>query len=100
MMMGGEPKYAPLAIIALVTGILSVPSCFCSCFAPGINSPLAIAALVCGIRALGQIKANPQMWKGNGMAIAGVITGGVGILLVLLAAFTQLDEQIRSGVRL
>lgn len=98
--MGGPPKFSPLAIIALITGVLSIPTCFCSCFAPGLNSPLAIAALVCGIRALGQIKVNPQMWRGSGMAIAGIVTGAVGILLVLLAAFTQIDESIRSSTGL
>ncbi len=97
MMMGGQPKFSPLAIISMITGILSIPTCFCSCFAPGLNSPLAIAGLVCGILAMNKIKAEPNMWRGTGMAIAGIVTGALGILLVLLAAFTTLDESIRSG---
>ena len=98
MMMGGQPRFSPLAIISLITGILSVPTCFCSCFAPGINSPLAIAGLVCGILAMNKIRAAPQMWKGTGMAIAGIVLGGVGVLLVILAAVTTIDDQIRSGL--
>ena len=98
MMMGGGAKFSPLAIISLITGIVSIPTCFCSCFAPGINSPLAISGLVCGILALNKIRAAPQMWKGTGMAIAGLVTGGVGIILVLLAALTTIDDQIRSGL--
>jgi hypothetical protein len=97
MMMGGQPRFSPLAIIAMITGILSIPTCFCSCFAPGLNSPLAIAGLVCGILAMNKIRAAPQMWRGTGMAITGIVTGGLGILLVLLAAFTTLDESIRSS---
>ena len=97
MMMGGGPKFSPLAIIALITGILSMPTCFCSCFAPGINSPLAISGLVCGILAMNKIRAAPQMWKGTGMAITGIVTGGLGFLLVALAAFTTIDESIRSS---
>lgn len=97
MMMGGGQRTNPLAIIALITGILSIPTCFCSCFAPGLNSPLAIAALVCGIVSMNKIKAEPQNWKGTGMAITGIVTGGLGILLVLLAAFTTIDESIRNS---
>ena len=97
MMMGGQPKFSPLAIISMITGILSIPTCFCSCFAPGLNSPLAIAGLVCGILAMNKIRAEPKMWRGTGMAIAGIVTGALGMLLVLLAAFTTLDESIRAG---
>jgi hypothetical protein len=94
---GGGQKFSPLAIVSLVCGILSIPTCFCSCFAPGLNSPLAIAAVVCGIIALNKMKAEPQMWKGGGMAIAGIVTGGLGIILVLMAAFTTLDDAIRNS---
>ena len=95
--MGGGQKFSPLAIISMICGILSIPTCFCSCVAPGINSPLAITALVCGIIAMNKIKAQPQMWKGTGMAIAGIVTGGLGFLLVALAAFTTIDDAIRNS---
>jgi hypothetical protein len=97
MMMGGPPRFNPLAIIAMICGIISIPTCFCSCFAPGLNSPLAIAGLVCGILAMNKMKAEPNVWRGTGMAITGIVTGALGILLVLLAAFTTLDESIRSS---
>lgn len=100
MMMPGSlgPKFNPLAIISMICGILSVPTCFCSCFAPGLNSPLGIAAIVCGIIALNKIKAEPQMWKGGGMAIAGIVTGGVGFILVFVAWFTTFDDAIRNSL--
>jgi Domain of unknown function (DUF4190) len=94
---GGGQKFSPLAIVSLVSGILSIPTCFCSCFAPGINSPLALAALICGIIALNKMRAEPGMWKGGGMAIAGIVTGGIGIILVLMAAFTEIDDAIRHS---
>jgi hypothetical protein len=93
----GGQKFSPLAIVSMICGILSIPTCFCSCFAPGINSPLALAAVVCGIIAMQKMKAEPQMWKGGGMAIAGIVTGGIGLILVLMAAFTELDDAIRHS---
>ena len=95
-MMGG-PKLNGLAIASMICGILSIPTCFCSCFAPGLNSPLAIAALVLGIIGMSKIRGAPQMYKGGGMAITGIVTGSIGIILVLLAAFTAIDDSIRSN---
>jgi hypothetical protein len=95
---GGGQKFNPLAIISMICGIMSVPTCFCSCFAPGLNSPLAIAGIVCGILALNKMKAEPQMWKGGGMAIAGIVTGGVGFILVFVAWLTTIDDAIRSSL--
>ena len=97
MMMGGQPRFNPLAITSMILGILSMPTCFCSCVLPGLNSPLAIAGLVLGIIALGKIKNANGMYKGGGMAIAGIVTSAVGLLLVLLAAFTTLDDKIRGS---
>ncbi len=98
-MMGGQPRFNPLAIIAMVCGIISIPTCFCSCWAPGLNSPLAIAAVVCGIIALNQGRAQPQAWRGMGMAIAGIATGGVGVILMLLAALTNIDDNLANSLR-
>jgi hypothetical protein len=98
MMMGG-PRVSPLAIISLICGLLSMPTCFCSCVAPGINGPLPLAALICGFMALGKIREAPQLWKGSEMAITGIVTGGLGFILVMMAAFTTIDESIRHSVR-
>jgi hypothetical protein len=94
----GGARFSPLAIIAMITGILSIPTCFCSCFAPGLNSPLAITAIVCGILGLQRIKADPNNFRGTGFAIAGICTGAVGMILVLLAALTNLDDNIWATV--
>jgi FtsH-binding integral membrane protein len=95
-MMGG-PKFNGMAIASMICGIISMPTCMCSCIFPGINSPLAIAALVLGIIGMNKIRSAPQMYKGGGMAITGIITGSVGIILILLAAFTTLDESLQSN---
>jgi hypothetical protein len=63
-----------LAIISLVAGIL--------CCIPVI-SPLA--AIITGALALSQIKASPIPQKGQGLAIAGIVLGSLGLLLNMLS---------------
>ena len=80
----GEPKNNTLAIVSLGLGIagfpflcLSVVLAFCGCF----SGLLGIAAVVTGLIARQQIQANGE--NGNGIAIAGMIMGGVQIVLVI-----------------
>src|SRR5262249_43211694 len=61
-------KTNALAIVSLVTGILWV-------FWLG-----SIAAIVCGLLALSQIKAKNG---GRGLGIAGLVLGGIGIVTLL-----------------
>lgn len=61
------------AIASLVCGILG--------FLTGIT---AIPAIVFGIISLSNIEKNPQYLRGRGMAIAGIILGGIVVLLILL----------------
>ena len=62
--------------MALVTGILGVLFC-------GVCGIPSIAAIVCGILGRNQIRASNGLEKGDGMALAGIITGAVGILMGL-----------------
>lgn len=62
-----------LAIVSLIAGVLGL-----CC---GIS---AIGAIVCGILAKNQIKQSNGLEKGDGLALAGIITGGVGIFLGLV----------------
>lgn len=69
------------AIASLVCGILGLFLLF-----------TAIPALVFGIISLGRINRDPQYLRGKGMAIAGIILGGLGVLalfiiLLIVAAF-------------
>ncbi|MGK2882892.1 MAG: DUF4190 domain-containing protein [Mycobacterium sp.] len=65
------------AIASLVTGIISLPTIFLC-----LGVIFGIAGVVLGIVALSQLKNSPQ--GGKGMAIAGIATGGVGILIGVL----------------
>ena len=63
----------------MVLGILSVVVCWCF----GLGGILAIAAVVLGFVSRSQISDSGGLQKGDGMALAGIITGGVGVLLTV-----------------
>lgn len=73
---GNQPpqKTSALAIWSLVLGILSL-SCF-SIFT-------AIPGVICGHKALGAIKRSGGVIHGQGLAIAGLITGYIGIAFAI-----------------
>lgn len=48
---------------------------------------LAIAGIILGWTSLTRIRKNPEKYKGKGLAITGIITGGVLILLIVVALF-------------
>ena len=64
-----------LAIASMVLGIVSLVLCFCV----WISVPCAIIGLILGIVSLA--KHAP----GKGMALAGVITSGIGVVLIILS---------------
>ncbi len=68
-----------LAIISLVCGIVTLVLALC-CWPLGLVS--AIAALITGY--LGLRKADELGGNGKGMAIAGLVMGGIGILAAVL----------------
>ena len=77
------------AIASLICGIISMLCCICSC----ANLPLCIAAIVLGIITL------TKHYDGKGMAIAGIITGGLGLVLglVMLGGYLS-DGELRESV--
>ncbi len=91
-------KTHALAIASLVTGILSIlPSCCCLGF---LGIPLAIAGVITGVLGLMKIKAAPDAFKGNGMAIAGLICASLGLVFGVLELIPGVMDQIehaRSG---
>lgn len=64
-----------LAIASLVLGIISIPTL-------GLFGVGAIVAIVLGVIAIGRIKKEPATYGGKGMAIAGIVTSVVSLLLV------------------
>lgn len=83
---GGGVQMAPptsgLAIASIVCGILSLFFCFCG------GMLLGIPAVICGHMALKQTGSEspgmPPRMGGRGMAIAGLVMGYIGILLIIL----------------
>ena len=70
-----QPKTSGLAIWSLVLGILSLV-CF-SLFS-------AIPGVICGHKALSKIKHSGGALAGQGLAIAGLVTGYLGILWAVI----------------
>lgn len=67
-----------LAIASMVCGILAVLTCH-------IGGIFGIPAVICGHFAISQIRQSPLPMTGRGMAIAGLVTGYLGILFSLAA---------------
>ncbi|MEI9865137.1 MAG: DUF4190 domain-containing protein [Limisphaerales bacterium] len=68
------PKTSALAIWSLVLGILSLICCTIFAAIPGV---------ICGHMALGRIKRSVGGLSGQGLAIAGLITGYLGIAMAI-----------------
>lgn len=69
-------KVNTLALLSFIFAILSL-------FILGI--PFGIAAVVCGIIGLSQIGKSPEVYKGKGFAIVGLIIGLIAVIIVLAA---------------
>ncbi len=79
-----------LSVASMVTGIVSIVLCWTVIF----SIPLGILALIFGF--IGKSKG------GKGMAIAGIITGAIGLLLtviILIAAFSAGDSDVRHRLK-
>ncbi len=77
----GMPTTHPLAIAALVCGIISLPTACCCSF---LSMPVGLAAVVLGILAMNKVKQEPHLYTGAPLAIGGLVTGGLGLLLAIL----------------
>jgi hypothetical protein len=75
----GQGQEQTLAIVSLVCGILGV-----CC---GI---LSIAALITGFIQRGNIARDPNRYGGGGLALAGMILGGIGIIIMIISLFLNL----------
>jgi hypothetical protein len=69
---GAANKQQGLSIASMVCGILSIVCCL------GVFT--GVPAIVLGIMGMNKEKADPAHYGGRGMALAGVITGGIGSL--------------------
>ena len=69
---GGQNQ--TLAIVSLVLGVISILFCY----------PIGIAAIVTGMMARKKALASPAEYGGAGLGLAGIITGVIGTLILLL----------------
>lgn len=85
-----QPSNAPLAIASLICSIAGF-----------VGFPVLgwIAGVVLGHVALGQIASQPYRYTGRGLALAGLITGYIGlglVALVIIAALILIPLQIHT----
>ncbi len=81
---GSEEKAGVMAIISLITGILSM-LCHCVPIAGTfIGFLLSVAAIVLGVLEVNKIKKGESSKKGKGMCVAGIILGSVGIVFGII----------------
>ena len=78
----GAGQNQTLAIVSLVSGVLSCLCCFSIITGP--------AAIIMGFMAKGKADADPANFGGRGLALGGMITGVVGTLIGLAAIIIQL----------
>jgi len=75
-MVGYGSPVAPvsgLAIASLICGIVSIFLCY-------VNAVAAVPAVICGHMALRRIRDSAMPTGGRGLAIAGLVTGYIGLL--------------------
>jgi hypothetical protein len=73
------------AVASLVTGVLSL---FCCGFV------LGVVAIVLGFMARGEIEKSQGLQGGSGLALAGIVTGALGILSGIAAFSLGLYDSI------
>ena len=81
-----------LAIVSLVAGILGMTIC-CGGLIP------SIVALVTGFMARGRANANPEEYGGAGLAMGGIVTGALGLVLGIVLIILQIVFGVLSNVR-
>ena len=86
-----------MAVAGLIMGILTLAFGWCCCY----GMPFNLLGIVFSSIGLSQINKNPEIEKGKGMAIAGLILsiGGTVLIVLLALAFGLVfnyDEMVRQ----
>lgn len=94
---GGNDKPGTMAVLSLISGILSILGSCIPIVGAFLGFILSMAAIVLGIIELKRIKKDDSGEKGRGMSIAGIILGGLGILIGLFWLITLTIIWIAGG---
>lgn len=70
------PRNNPYAVASLCLGAFSLTAGLCCCY----GVPFSVPGIVCSIVALNQIKTQPDIQQGKGMAIGGLLLSILGLL--------------------
>jgi len=79
-LLANSQRVNPFATTGLIMGLVSITFGFCCCY--GI--PFNVLGIIFSLVALAQIKGSPHVYSGKGIAIAGLITSLLSIVLVVL----------------
>lgn len=82
---------------------IAIASLVCGCFfiIPLLGFIFSVVAIVLGIIALSKISKNQEMYQGKGLAISGIVLGGLGILIlpvIALLAAIAIPNLLRAKV--
>ncbi|HKS36689.1 MAG TPA: DUF4190 domain-containing protein [Verrucomicrobiae bacterium] len=97
---GATPKTNAMALTGLILGIVSVTFGLCCCY--GI--PFNVLGIVFSLIGLAQIRKNPELETGKGLAIAGLVLSSLSIVLVgmliaigVAGSAWEIFDEIRKG---
>ncbi len=91
-----QERSSGLAIAALILGIISIPTAFV-CVGGILGAVAVILGIVAAVRASGQ----PERFGGKGMAITGIVTGALGVIMIfiLIPAGLMLFKAVGGAVQ-
>lgn len=87
---GSQGDNKTLAIISLVCGIVSLLCC--TTLLPGI------AAVITGFIARKNASENPNEYGGSGMALAGIITGSISVIIGIIFLILYIFTGVLAGI--
>lgn len=94
-----ERKTNSLAMTGLILGIVSLTVGLCCCH----GLPFSLLGLIFSLIGLSQVRSNPQIYQGEGIAIGGIICSVLGLLIgfILILVFGAMSflGEISGGRR-
>ena len=83
-----------MALLSMIAGIVSITIGLC-CYFGVLTAPVAIGL---GVYALSLIKKDPLKYGGKGMALAGIITGALYFVVLIIIILIYGLAFLTSGI--